>query len=265
MLMSALLAALLTAPVQPTPPGAPQLFIYRFDAPPQMAAGERDLYADLFQEKLAESGQARVLSRRDIATLVEAEDDSSRAANCADENCLKSLTALGSVRFFVSAAVLEGGGGRSFSAKLYDRDSSTIILRRVVRLGATPESARRGFSEVAGDFLAALRAADAPPAVVRERRTPWGPISLFAVGGVSCAVGAGFGMKAREHYERSAEYGGQLEVAPGKTSQLVANVAYGIGGVAALAGVIWWLLGGNDSVSVAPAAGGAALQVRLGP
>lgn len=95
----------------------------------------------------------------------------------------------------------------------------------------------------------------APPAPARASSgigaTPW---VLWGVGLAGVGAGVGFGLKARGHLERSESgaAGSQLEIAEGETSQLLANIGFGVGAASLIGGLVVALVSGGDDAAEAP-------------
>jgi hypothetical protein len=95
-----------------------------------------------------------------------------------------------------------------------------------------------------------------------------GPVVSWAVGGVALAAGAYFGLQAKSHYDVATDptnVGRQTEIAAGKTSQLRANIAFGVGGAALAVGLGLFAWGGTAPATVAavPERGGLSVLATL--
>ncbi len=81
--------------------------------------------------------------------------------------------------------------------------------------------------------------------------TPW---VLWGVGLAGVGAGVGFGLKVKGHLDRSESgaAGSQLEIADGETSQLLANIGFGVGAASLIGGLVVALVSGGDDATEAP-------------
>ena len=96
------------------------------------------------------------------------------------------------------------------------------------------------------------------------------PVVLWVVGAAAIGAGVGFGLIAQGHADNASNtgfVGGQNEVGAGQTSQIIANVGYGVGAAAVVSGFLVWLLSGDDgdkdaqAMHIAPMAGDRLIGV----
>ena len=91
-------------------------------------------------------------------------------------------------------------------------------------------------------------------------------LSLWIAGGVGLAVGVSFGIKALVHQSRATDIdyiGGQHEVAKTHTSQLIANLGYGVGLASLAAGLIWQRMFPDLEATLVPTSDSVDLVVRF--
>ncbi len=95
---------------------------------------------------------------------------------------------------------------------------------------------------------------------------PVGPIALWGVAGAGVVVGTIFGMSARsnEAEGEKLEAGSQAAVERAHKAALRANISFGVGAAAGIAGLVWFFVGGDGgSTALLPVVGpdGAGLAV----
>jgi len=113
-------------------------------------------------------------------------------------------------------------------------------------------------------LLAASTAGAAPETGDTGASTP--VLALWITGGVGLAVGVSFGIKALVHQSRATDIdyvGGQHQIKATRTSQLVANIGYGVGLASVAAGLIVQRLFPNRSLTLVPTPSSVDLVVRF--
>lgn len=167
---------------------------------------------------------------------------------------------------------LENSGDSERAARAYEQ-----YLEQAREASEVPEGAPA--LEVVRARLDALRAelAEEEPRATEpgdERtgetaRTLTGPVVTLASGGALLAAGLGLGLAARSRNGEAADGADMATRAELRDEAeglaLGANILFAIGGAAATAGLVWWLVGGDadaEDPSVEAAVGPAGLLVR---
>lgn len=220
--------------------------------------------SEVLTTELAETDRfTSVISSRDVRAMLSFEAQR-QIMGCSDEACLAEIGgALGADRIVVSnlAAV---GDRFVLTLKLIDLADARTERRAYEAIeggeAAVLEAAPRLVAQLLGVPAAPgpgpLRAQAAP---ARAAAVPMVPIALFAVGAAGFGIGVGFGLDAVARRDRALaaeQAGSQNDIAAGQRSALLANVGYGIGATAVLAGALWWWLVEADA---------EAAPVALGP
>lgn len=217
----------------------------------------KPLLTDVVTTEVDALGGHEVLSSRDIEAVLGFEQQK-QLVGCEDAECLANIGGALGVDLLLVPRVGKLGGQYVVSINLVD----TREVRSVGRV----------YETVSGDldvlvttikasihqlFTSGTHAGGEPSGA-----STWiAPVALWIAGGVGLATGATFGIMARSHAIHAndpAHDGGQLEIDKARTSQIAANVAYGVGAACALAGGAVWYLGRR---SAAP----PAVSVSAGP
>jgi hypothetical protein len=209
----------------------------------------------------------KVISGAEVRTMLGFEKERA-LVGCTDSSCLVDVGGALGVDFLLVSEVSEVGGVWMLSLTLLDMKSAQAVGRALKRTRGTGD-----LVDLAAEAVAEVFARFAPPPRA-SRSAGTARTAGFVVGGVGLAVLAGGGASgflAQQAYgqaEEAVKAGDavRLEARKGaaRDAMTAANVLYGVGGAAALTGVLLVILGGPSApVAVAPAPGGGAV-VTLG-
>jgi hypothetical protein len=157
------------------------------------------------------------------------------------------------------------------NVKIIDVRASRVDGRVSHRSPGTEDALMQAISTSVRELLKARGAA--PPTVVKEEEETAGvgvlPIVLWSAGGAGLASGLVFGFLAKDHQDNANDpgfNGAQLEIEKARNDQLVANIAFGVGGACAVAGLLVWLLSDSEQeqgATLVPAVGQKSFGLEL--
>jgi hypothetical protein len=233
----------------------------------------------------AERFPLKVVAGADLSALMGFEQQK-QLLGCSDSSCLAELGGALGVDYLLSVQVSEVGDVWLLSATLLDvikANSIKRVSRKVAQVRDLVEAAQAATYEA----LEAVAKPDGPPprpaqpasSATSEAGAPMttmrkAGIGLAAGGGALLLGGGICGVLAMGKYNdaKSAPDGTTFRNAKsaGQTEALVADILYGVGGAAAITGVVLAIIGGNSGsssaaqttgVAIAPSPGGASLVV----
>lgn len=267
-IIAVLLAAGLAA--LPSEPGALQKVAVLDVQAPEADADLVPVMTEVLSAELARTGRfTSVIAGRDIKAMLSFEERK-QILGCTDDSCLAEIGgALGADRIVVSS-LTQVGSSRVLTLKLIDITRASTDARVYRTIEGDAGAVLQALSAAVDELLGAP-AQPSAPAVALQAPAPAGPglragpIVLLAVGASSLGAGLGFGLSAKSHYDaavQGTQVGSQRSIQTGQTHQTIANLAFGLGAAAVLAGGLWWWLGSEPSTpTVAPGLGpdGASL------
>ena len=237
------------------------------------------LFSEILTSEIhASSRFASVIAGRDVAAMLSFEERK-QALGCEDDSCLAEIGgALGvdrivaghigrlGVRYIINLKIIDILKARTVarSYESYRVEDSMLpeAIRDSVRKLFDEAAAATGALQDASSLAADGTGASRPILAIGDLVAP---ISVGAAGLIAIGVGAGFGLKARGHHANATEpdfVGAQNEVAAGKTSALIANISFSVGGAALLTSLVIGLVSGSGTGA---SLGEATVSVGLSP
>jgi hypothetical protein len=245
------------------------------------------LLNELLLTQFTQTGNYAVIGGSDVQAIISTEAQRQAVMGCTDVACLAELGgALGADLLAVSN-IGRIGDFYLLNVKILNVKTASVVRRWSEQVQGLENqlmlAVRKSVAKVSGVELSAdgsMEVIDASPgdgggptvgataSAGFSIGTPeLAPIILWGVGGAVLATGIIFGVQASSHFDNATNpefIGAQHEIGKGETSQVLANVSFGVGAAAMVAGLgVWLFAGGSEPppVSVGPASaeGGAAV------
>ncbi len=203
--------------------GPPRLLLYDVEAPAAAPAPVRQVFEELLQRELTRGHRLRVLSQREVATLVSTDAELNKALNCVSADCGLDFAGLADVRYFVTSSLTPLGDELSASVKVYDRNTGNVVVRSLLTLPAAGASAHTTAAHLHGLRDQVVRALELPD----EEGTRPGTLALLGGGTLGAAAGGFFLVRARQAHAGAdpSLAGSQRANQEGARAQLLARLA----------------------------------------
>jgi len=283
------LLASLAAPVAAAP--KPKMVVLDLVAERGIEDAVVRLLNELLLTEFAKSRQYEILGGSDVRAILDVESQKA-VMGCDDATCLAEIGGALGADFLAASNIGRIGDYYLLNVKILDVRSARVVkrwseqveglenklmaaVRTTVAAVGEEEPGGSEDNKTSETIVALSVPTETETEAVAESEasslhTPGLlPITLWAAGGAAIITGVIFGVKAKSHFDNASNPdfdGGAHELEPGRTAQVVANVSYGVGGAALAAGVLTWLLLGDDeaaTVALAPTFGPAGTGLAL--
>jgi hypothetical protein len=250
----------------------PKLAVLDLKAERGLDQGLVKLLNELLLSEFTRAQMFEVVGGSDIDSMLKFEEKK-RLFGCTDISCLSEIGGALGVEKIAVASIGKVGTQYLTNVKIIDVRLSRVDGRVSHKSPGSEDALMQAITTTVRELLKARGGVSEPVPTVTKEAEPAGigvlPITLWSTGGAGLAAGLVFGFLAKEHQDNANDpgfVGGQLEIDKARTDQLVANIAFGVGGACLVAGLLVWLLsdsGPEPATAVVPLAGNQSLGVGL--
>ncbi|MBI5507957.1 MAG: hypothetical protein HY903_04280 [Deltaproteobacteria bacterium] len=266
---------------EPMPPKRkPKMVVLDLVSERGVEQGTVNLLNELLLTQFAQYSGYEVMGGSDVRAILTSEAQRQAISGCGDTSCLAELGGSLGADYVAVSNIGRIGDYYLLNVKILNVRTAEVVKRWSEQveglenklMSAVNKSVAAIALEGAPKVPAAQLRADASADAGGSGATGKPGVLEFALwggGALGVIVGALFGMKAKAAYAHTTDktyVGGQNEISSGKSSQLMANVGFGLGGLSLVAGTLVFVLVGKSApaVAVLDTATGNALAVTWG-